>query len=83
MNQHETSEASALRIPKLLQNNDDSRIRSPSQSIQNGGHVTPNLTAIQQAVILAFCLLIEKSSPRDELHCKLLEFLYSCMQMRT
>ncbi|KAG2398668.1 uncharacterized protein HKW66_Vig0088510 [Vigna angularis] len=67
MNQHETSEAPALRIPKLLENNDDSRIRSPSQSIENVGHVTPNLTAIQQAVILAFCLLVEKSSPRDDL----------------
>ena len=36
---------------------------------ENGGHVTATLTATQQAVILAFCILIEiKISPhRDEL----------------
>ncbi|QCE13580.1 superkiller protein 3 [Vigna unguiculata] len=59
LNQHEASEASpVLRIPKLLENNDE-----------NGGHVTATLTATQQAVILAFCILIEiKISPhRDEL----------------
>ncbi|ESW10241.1 hypothetical protein PHAVU_009G192300 [Phaseolus vulgaris] len=69
LNQHETSEASdVLRIPKLLEKDDDSRTRSlPPQGIENGGHVTPSLTASQQAVILAFCLLIEKSSRHDEL----------------
>jgi len=84
LNQHETSEASdVLRIPKLLEKDDDSRTRSlPPQGIENGGHVTPSLTASQQAVILAFCLLIEKSSRHDELQRKLLQFLHSCMHIR-
>ncbi|KAG5046051.1 hypothetical protein JHK86_015457 [Glycine max] len=65
LNQRETSEASdILRIPKLLEN-DDSKTRS--QGMENGAHVTPSLTATQQAVILAYCLLIEKSSRHDEL----------------
>ncbi|KAG5148551.1 hypothetical protein JHK82_015432 [Glycine max] len=65
LNKRETSEASdILRIPKLLEN-DDSKTRS--QGMENGAHVTPSLTATQQAVILAYCLLIEKSSRHDEL----------------
>ncbi|KAK7350764.1 hypothetical protein VNO77_09697 [Canavalia gladiata] len=66
LHQSETSEASdVLRIPKLLENVDDSNTRS--QGMENGAHVTPSLTAMQQAVILAHCLLIEKSSRHDEL----------------
>ncbi|KAG5035827.1 hypothetical protein JHK87_010737 [Glycine soja] len=65
LNQRETSEASdILRIPKLLDNNDS---KTWSQGMENGAHVTPSLTATQQAVILAYCLLIEKSSRHDEL----------------
>ncbi|KAK7410960.1 hypothetical protein VNO78_02233 [Psophocarpus tetragonolobus] len=61
LNQHETSEATdILRVPKLLEN-DDCKTRS------HGVNVTPSLTATQQAVILAYCLLIEKSSRHDEL----------------
>ncbi|CAJ1975358.1 unnamed protein product [Sphenostylis stenocarpa] len=68
LNHHETFEASdILRIPKLLENDDDSRTRYLSQGIDNGVHVAPSLTATQQAVILAYCLLIEKSSRHDEL----------------
>ncbi|KAK7316881.1 hypothetical protein RJT34_00661 [Clitoria ternatea] len=66
VHQRETSEASdVLRIPKLLENDDDSKTRS--QGMENGAHVTPTLTATQQAVILAYCLLIEKSSRHDEM----------------
>ncbi|TKY73746.1 Tetratricopeptide repeat protein 27-like [Spatholobus suberectus] len=65
LHRRETSEASdILRIPKLLES-DDSKTRS--QGMENGAHVTPSLTATQQAVILACCLLIEKSSRHDEL----------------
>ncbi|RDX70742.1 Tetratricopeptide repeat protein 27 [Mucuna pruriens] len=65
LHQHETSESSdILRIPKLLENNDS---KTRSQGMENGAHVTPSLTATQQAVILAYCLLIEKSSRHDEL----------------
>ncbi|XP_027904629.1 tetratricopeptide repeat protein 27 homolog [Vigna unguiculata] len=65
LHQFETSEASdILRIPKLLENDDS---RAKSQGVENGAHVTPSLTATQQAVILAYCLLIEKSSRHDEL----------------
>lgn len=77
LNQRETSEASdILRIPKLLEN-DDSKTRS--QGMENGAHVTPSLTATQQAVILAYCLLIEKSSRHDELQRKFPEFIHSRM----
>ncbi|KAL2347131.1 hypothetical protein Fmac_001131 [Flemingia macrophylla] len=63
--QRETSETSdILRIPKLLEK-DDSKTRS--QGVENGGRVSPSLTATQQSIILAYCLLIEKSSRHDEL----------------
>ncbi|XP_047182528.1 tetratricopeptide repeat protein 27 homolog [Vigna umbellata] len=65
LHQFETSEASdILRIPKLLENDDS---KTKSQGVENGAHFTPSLTASQQAVILAYCLLIEKSSRHDEL----------------
>ncbi|QHN98153.1 hypothetical protein HN51_045906 [Arachis hypogaea] len=54
-----------LMTPKLLGNYDDTK--TGSQGIENGAQTTPNLTATQQAVILAYCLLIEKSSRHDEL----------------
>ncbi|KAK7282181.1 hypothetical protein RIF29_10778 [Crotalaria pallida] len=66
LHQRESCEASdILIIPKLLENDDDSKTRP--QGIENGVHATPSLTATQQAVILAYCLLIEKSSRQDEL----------------
>ncbi|XP_020213040.1 tetratricopeptide repeat protein 27 [Cajanus cajan] len=63
-NLHQRETSDILRIPKLLEN-DDSKTRS--QGMENGAHVSPSLTASQQAVILAYCLLIEKSSRHDEL----------------
>nr|XP_025615897.1 tetratricopeptide repeat protein 27 homolog isoform X2 [Arachis hypogaea] len=54
-----------LMTPKLLGNYDDTK--TGSQGIENGAQTTPSLTATQQAVILAHCLLIEKSSRHDEL----------------
>jgi len=76
LNQHEaTDDSGVLRIPKLLENDDDSRTGSLPQGMENDGHVTPNLTATQQAVILAYGLLIERSSRHDELQRKLLEKL--------
>ncbi|XP_027343083.1 tetratricopeptide repeat protein 27 homolog isoform X1 [Abrus precatorius] len=66
LHQCETSEASdILRIPKLLDNVDDSNTRT--QAKENGACDTPSLSATQQAVILAYCTLIEKSSRHDEL----------------
>ncbi|XP_061376118.1 uncharacterized protein LOC133318158 [Gastrolobium bilobum] len=66
LHQHDTSETSGvLLIPKLLENDDDSKTRP--EGMENGSHATTSLTAMQQAVILAYCLLIEKSSRHDEL----------------
>ena len=50
--------------PKLLADNDEG---SRLQDIQNGGPTTAPLRGIQQAVILAQCLLIEKSTPHGEM----------------
>jgi hypothetical protein len=70
LRQHQASEESdILVVPKLVENSDDSKTRS--QDMENGASVTSNLTSIQQAVILAYCLLIEKSSRHDELQRKL------------
>lgn len=69
LNQRESSETSdILIIPKLLENHNDPQ--TMSQDLEIGDHVTSNLTATQQAVILAYCLLIEKSSRHDELQRK-------------
>ncbi|KAI4336436.1 hypothetical protein L6164_014965 [Bauhinia variegata] len=54
-----------LMIPKLLTHDDESGSRS--QGMENGVDATAPLTAFQQAVILACCLLIEKSSQQDEM----------------
>lgn len=76
LRQPQTSEASdILVIPKLLENTDDSKTRS--QGMENGAAVTSNLTATQQAVVLAHCLLIEKSSRHDELQRKLPYFVHA------
>ncbi|XP_065622455.1 uncharacterized protein LOC112036046 isoform X1 [Quercus suber] len=62
LNQPETSDI--LMTPKLLVDNDEG---SRLQGIQNGGPATAPLRGIQQAVILARCLLIEKSIPHGEM----------------
>jgi len=72
LHQLETTEASdILKIPKLLENDVS---KTKSQGMENGAHVTPSLTATQQAVVLAYCLLIEKSSRHDELQRRLPKF---------
>ncbi|XP_038693277.1 tetratricopeptide repeat protein 27 homolog isoform X2 [Tripterygium wilfordii] len=68
-NKNETNEpdetCDIYMTPKLLEKGSDFEINI--QSIQNAGHAAAPLTEIQQAVILAHCLLIEKSSRQDEL----------------
>ncbi|CAK9329909.1 unnamed protein product [Citrullus colocynthis] len=54
-----------LMTPKLLNNGSVSG--TEADGIQNGGSSVSNLRAIQQAIILAKCLLIEKSSRSDEM----------------
>lgn len=64
--QTKTSETSdILMMPKLLNNGNISG--TEADGIQNGGSTVSNLRAIQQATILAKCLLIEKSSRSDEM----------------
>lgn len=66
LHRHEICEASdVLMIPRLLKNDDDTELSG--QGIQNCSAAASPLKAIQQAVILAQCLLIEKSSRHDEL----------------
>ena len=78
LHQREASEASDIHIiPRLLENHNDSQ--TTSQDLEIGDHVASNLTATQQAVILAYCLLIEKSSRHDELQRKLPYFVLACM----
>ncbi|KDP35721.1 hypothetical protein JCGZ_10493 [Jatropha curcas] len=64
LNHHGTSDI--LMIPKLLENGEESEMSTKSNQNSSPGGAAP-LTAIQQAVILAQCLLIEKSSRHDEL----------------
>lgn len=69
LHQSGTHEASDILItPKLLENDNGSGIRE--ESIQVGGTAAP-LSAIHQAVILAKCLLIEKSARHDDMQSKL------------
>ncbi|KAL5541482.1 hypothetical protein UlMin_009192 [Ulmus minor] len=58
---HESSDI--LMTPKLLENDHGNGIR---EGIQVGGTATP-LSALHQAVILAKCLLIEKSTRQDDM----------------
>ncbi|KAK4760808.1 hypothetical protein SAY87_005701 [Trapa incisa] len=58
---HEASDI--LMTPKLLDNNQNSSITF--LGLKDGGYTS--LRAIQQAVVLAKCLLIEKSSRQDEM----------------
>ncbi|KAA8522634.1 hypothetical protein F0562_013005 [Nyssa sinensis] len=63
---HETLEASdVLMTPRFIE--DDKNSNQSAQSIQNGGIVASPLKTIQQAVILAKCLSIEKSTRHDEM----------------
>ncbi|XP_030471639.2 uncharacterized protein LOC115689654 [Syzygium oleosum] len=65
--QHVTCETSdVLMTPKLLENNHGD-VKSAIQSVQSGSIAALPLHAIQQAVILAKCLLIERSSRQDEI----------------
>lgn len=65
--QHTTCETSdVLMTPKLLENNHGD-VKSAVQSIQSDSIGALPLHAIQQAVILAKCLLIERSSRQDEM----------------
>ncbi|XP_050387564.1 uncharacterized protein LOC126803890 isoform X7 [Argentina anserina] len=60
---HEASDI--LLTPRLVENESNSGIIS--EGIQVGGTTTDALSAIHQAVILAKCLLIEKSTRHDEM----------------
>ena len=72
---HEISQASDIHMtPVLLETNDKSEIGA-----QGNQNVAPlgaaPLKAVQQAVILARCLLIEISSRHDELQSKFHEYI--------
>ncbi|KAM5554708.1 hypothetical protein ABKV19_022892 [Rosa sericea] len=60
---HEASDI--LLTPRLVENESDSGVIS--DGIQVGGAAADPLSAIQQAVILAKCLLIEKSTRHDDM----------------
>lgn len=78
VHQHDIGEVfDILKVPKLLTNDDKSGNRS--EGMQNDANVTVHLTAMQQAVVLAYCLLIEKSSRHDEMQSKLPYFAHACM----
>ncbi|XP_048138112.1 tetratricopeptide repeat protein 27 homolog isoform X2 [Rhodamnia argentea] len=65
--QYATCETSdVLMTPKLLENNHGD-VESAVQSVQNGSVAALPLHAFQQAVILAKCLLIERSSRQDDM----------------
>lgn len=69
---HETCEASDILLtPRFVDVNDESE--NGTQRNQNGG--VAGLKAVQQAVILAQCLSIEKSTRHNEMQSKLLDFL--------
>ncbi|KAK9291541.1 hypothetical protein L1049_019489 [Liquidambar formosana] len=66
LHQCETCEASdILMAPRLLEDDNDSRIGG--QDVQSGSAPSVSFKEIQQAVILAQCLLIEKSTRHDEM----------------
>lgn len=70
--QHTTCETSdVLMTPKLLENNHGD-VKSAVQSVQSDSIAALPLHAIQQAVILAKCLLIERSSRQDEMQSNVL-----------
>jgi hypothetical protein len=72
LHQHEISEVSdILMAPKLVVNNNEGA-RSKGIQNQNVGPSVAPLRGIQQAAILAQCLLIEKSSRNDEMQSEFL-----------
>ncbi|XAR72157.1 hypothetical protein NMG60_11018699 [Bertholletia excelsa] len=65
-NHSETSGASdVLMTPRFIEDNKGSE--NGAQGTENGGTGVAPLKAIQQAVVLAKCLFIEKSTPHDEM----------------
>lgn len=65
LQQNDTREVSdVLVVPKLLTTD---KSGSRSERMEIGANGTVHLTAIQQAVVLAYCLLLEKSSRHDEM----------------
>ncbi|KAK4256860.1 hypothetical protein QN277_006527 [Acacia crassicarpa] len=65
LQQNDTHEVSdVLLVPKLLTND---KSGSGLEKIENGANGTVHLTEIKQAVVLAYCLLLEKSSRHDEM----------------
>ncbi|KAI9079748.1 hypothetical protein K1719_038369 [Acacia pycnantha] len=65
LQQNDTHEVSdVLVVPKLLTND---KSGSGLEKIENGANGTVHLTEIKQAVVLAYCLLLEKSSRHDEM----------------
>ncbi|KAK9146690.1 hypothetical protein Sjap_006593 [Stephania japonica] len=67
LHSHETKNVSdILRAPKLVTNGNNTEI--DANGFHKSGTDSVPLKADQQAVILARCLLIEKSTPHDELH---------------
>ncbi|XP_047310517.1 tetratricopeptide repeat protein 27 [Impatiens glandulifera] len=62
----ERNEASdVFMTPKFVK--DDKCSGDITQNTHSGGKMTANLKQIQQAVVLAHCLLIEKSTPHDDM----------------
>lgn len=59
--------------PRFIE--DDKHSESSPKGTGNGFNRPPTLKAIQQAVILAQCLSIEKSTPQDEMQSNLSELL--------
>lgn len=64
-----------LRVPRLLQNENPGIV---AQDIQNGGIASVPLNAVQQGVVLAQCLLIERSLRHDEMQSKLAYLFDGC-----
>lgn len=60
----------------MVENGDESGLSTQCNKKSSLGGASP-LTAVQQAVILAQCLLIEKSTRQDELQSKLLIYVAS------
>lgn len=75
---HEASDI--LMTPKLLANDDNSGTKP--EGIQVDGTAAAALSAIHQAVILAKCLLIEKSTRHDDMQSNFPLYIHICTLMR-
>lgn len=60
-------ETDILVVPKLLTNDKSGSGLEGTENTPNG---TTRLTEMQQAVVMAYCLLLEKSSRHDEMQSK-------------